>query len=72
MLFNPLLIVIVITVEHLADAFGAPGVLFPVVEHARPALDIRDGLGNGCGLALGRRSAKGRAVGGDCGMFGGR
>src|SRR6266536_6466112 len=66
-----LLVVVVIAIQHLADAFGAPGVGVPVVQHPRPARDICDGRRDRGGLAIGRRVAKGRAIGGDGGMFGG-
>jgi len=49
-----LLNMIVIAIEHLADALGAPGVRLPVVEHPRPAGDVGDGIGDGGGLAVGR------------------
>src|SRR5258708_27401192 len=57
-----LLRLIAIAIEHLADAFGAPGVGMPVVEHARPAGDICDGLNDRGGLAIGGCAAKGRAI----------
>jgi len=47
-------IVIVIAIEHLADAFYSPGIGLPVVEHTRPAGDVRDGIGDGSDLAVGR------------------
>ena len=64
-----LLRLIAIAIEHLADAFGTPGVGVPVVEHARPAGVVADGRRDRGGLAIGRCVAKGRAIGGDGGMF---
>jgi hypothetical protein len=65
-----LLMVIVITIEHVTNTLDAPGVIEPVVEHAPPAVDIGDGLSDSGALALGGRRAKGRAVGSYGGMLG--
>jgi hypothetical protein len=48
------LLSVVIAIQHLADAFGAPGVGVPVVEHHSPASEVADGRSDRGGLAIGR------------------